>query len=103
MNLQASTTNPAMKNPQSTPASGSRLTPDIVALIHQSELNRAGWLEQHKRRAITALFWLRNEPLSAEDIVSHQATVGLSGLAISEASDLLASLCADGSPSGAIR
>ena len=53
-----------------------RLSPDIVALIHQSELNRAGWFDARKKNAISTLFWLENKPLSENDVMQQQAAVG---------------------------
>ncbi len=57
-----------------------RLSPDIIALIHQSELNRAGWFDARKKNAISTLFWLENKPLSENDVMKQQAAVGLTGL-----------------------
>ena len=58
----------------------SRLSSDIIALIHQVELNKEGWLEARKSKAISAIFWLENRPLTAEEIAHFQGQAGLSGL-----------------------
>ena len=73
----------------------SRLSPQIVALIHQSELNRAGWIDAHKQHAISALFWLEDRPLSASDIAHHQEEVGLTGMQLPEIDHHLANLADD--------
>ena len=71
----------------------SRLSPQIVALIHHSELNRAGWFDAHKQHAISALFWLESRPLTPNDIIAHQEEVGLTGISPPEATNLLNDLC----------
>ena len=73
-----------------------RLSPDIIALIHQSELNRAGWFDARKKNAISTLFWLENKPLSENDVMKQQAAVGLTGLSPSETAKVLTDLCAEG-------
>ena len=73
-----------------------RLSPDIVALIHHSELNRAGWFDAYKQRAVSTLFWLENSSLSIQDVLEKQTLVGLSGLQFPETNDLLAALCESG-------
>ena len=73
----------------------SRLSPQIVALIHQSELNKAGWFDAHKKHAISALFWLENRHLTPNDILTNQEEVGLTGLSLLEATNLLNILCTE--------
>ena len=70
-----------------------RLSPDIIALIHQSELNRAGWFDARKKNAISTLFWLENKPLSQNDVMQQQAEVGLTGLSHPETTKVLTDLC----------
>ena len=73
-----------------------RLSPDIVALIHHSELNRAGWFDAYKQRAVSTLFWFENSSLSIQDVLEKQTLLGLSGLQFPETNDLLAALCESG-------
>lgn len=60
-----------------------QLSPDIVALIHESELNRAGWIEEHKASVLRSLFWIEGT-LSANQVCDRQASVGLSGMTVPE-------------------
>ena len=73
--------------------SDTRLSPAIVALIHHTELNRSGWFEAYKKRAICTLFWLVNTDLSPQDIIDKQTYVGLTGLSAPETSAFLSELC----------
>ena len=70
-----------------------RLSPAIVALIHHTELNRSGWFEAYKKRAISTLFWLENTDLSPQDVIDKQTYVGLTGLSAPETSAFLSELC----------
>ena len=72
-----------------------RLPPQIVALIHHTELNKAGWFDTHKKHAISSIFWLQNKSLTPEGIITHQEDVGLTGLGLPETTQLLNSLCTD--------
>ena len=73
--------------------SDTRLSPAIVALIHHTELNRSGWFEAYKKRAISTLFWLEHTDLSPQDVIDKQTYVGLTGLSALETSAFLSELC----------
>jgi hypothetical protein len=48
-----------------------RLPPELVSLIHHTELNKAGWWNKTIQQLILSVLWLTGEPLSTARLVAN--------------------------------